>query len=82
MEIDSLNFFIGLYGSSMHEASLGVHETHWFSSRQIFSFSVGDHPFSTYTQFSEKNMISYPLICTCTCAYKGVRNVNFIKKCN
>ena len=28
MEIDSLNFFIGLYGSSMHEASLGVHETH------------------------------------------------------
>ena len=28
MEIDSLNFFIGLHGSSMHEASLGVHETH------------------------------------------------------
>ena len=28
IEIDSLNFFIGLYGSSVRETSLGVHETH------------------------------------------------------
>ena len=34
-----------------------------------------DHSFSTYGKFSEKIDISYPLICTGTCAYQEVRNV-------
>ena len=33
--------------------------------------------FSTYTKFSKKTNISYPLIRTRTCAYQEVRNVSF-----
>ena len=33
--------------------------------------------FSRHAKFSEKTNTSYPLICTRTCAYQGVRNVSF-----
>ena len=36
-----------------------------------------DHSFNTYAKYSEKTNISYPLIGTRTCAYRGVRNVSF-----
>ena len=36
-----------------------------------------DHSFSTYTIFSEKTNIYYPLTRTRTCVYQGVRNVSF-----
>ena len=37
------------------------------------------HSFGTYTKFSGKTNISYPLIRKRTCVYKGVRNVIFSK---
>ena len=30
-----------------------------------------------HAKFSEKTNISYPLICTYTCAYQGMRNTRF-----
>ena len=35
------------------------------------------HPLSTYVKFSEQLTFLTPLIRTRTCAYQGVRNVNF-----
>ena len=33
--------------------------------------------FIMFTKFTEKNNISFPVICTRMCAYQGVRNVSF-----
>ena len=43
------------------------------------SYFLGGHSFSTYAKFSEKTNISYPLIRTRTCAYKGVRITSFLE---
>ena len=39
--------------------------------------NINDYPLSTYTTFSEKNIITYPLTRTEARTYQGVRNVSF-----
>ena len=39
--------------------------------------AVRGWPFSMYTNVSEKNNISYPLIRTCKCVYRGVGSASF-----
>ena len=46
----------------------------WIQRKDL---SERDYPFSTYAKISEKLTFLTPLICTCTCAYQGVRNVTF-----
>ena len=48
----------------------------WFlSDSQNFTASARDYLFSKFAKF--ENNISFTMICTLTCAYQGVTNVNF-----
>ena len=51
-----------------------------FMLEKIYKILEGGHTFSTYAKFSEKTIISYPLKCTRTCVYEGLRNVSFLEK--
>ena len=41
---------------------------------------IGDDPFSTYANISQRANIFYPLIRTRTCAYQGVGNKSLLGK--
>ena len=51
--------------------------TNRYLRRVTLSLLVCEGSFSTYASFTEKLTFFTPLIRTLTCAYQGVKNVNF-----